>query len=256
MPRFQRALALASMLGGVPLVAAPASAHINLLEPAPRAPGRPDTQLSRGPCGQRANARREDGVRVFRPGQSIELEWEVYVQHVSYFRIAFDADGDDSFSARPSMPRDPAADDPTLLPAGDGELILDYIQDRTGDIDRVERRVTLPDVECERCTLQLIQFTYGLPIADATYHQCVDLVLDASAPGGDDEEGSAASDPLAADDGAGCSLRRDAGLGGARSHTAWLLLPLVGGLGLARRRARRCAQGAGRDTIHCRKSST
>jgi len=254
MPRFQRALALASMLGGAPLVAAPAHAHINMLEPAPRAPGRPDTQLSRGPCGQRANARREDGVRVFRPGQSIELEWEVYVQHVSYFRIAFDADGDDSFSARPSMPRDPAADDPTLLPAGDGELILDYIQDRTGDIDRVERRVTLPDVECERCTLQLIQFTYGLPIADATYHQCVDLVLDASAPGGDDEpEGSAAGDPDAAGDGAGCSLTRDAGLGGAGLAPAWLL-PLVGGLGFARRRARRRAQGS--ETIHCRKSST
>ena len=46
-------------------------------------------------------------------------------------------------------------------PFSDGEIIFEYIEDRTGDIDRVEQRVTLPDVECERCTLQVIQFTYG-----------------------------------------------------------------------------------------------
>jgi hypothetical protein len=176
-------LPLAMSAVALALSAAPALAHIDLISPPPRAPGAPDTNLSRGPCGQRDNGRVEALVSVFRPGQTIDVVWDVYVQHVSYFRVAFDDEGDDSFSVRRSMPADPAADDPTTLPAGEGELILGYLQDRSGDVERVEQRVTLPDVECARCTLQVTQFTYGLPIDDATYHQCADLVLDANAPG-------------------------------------------------------------------------
>jgi hypothetical protein len=242
----RRALGGAALLGCLPLTA-PALAHIDLLEPAPRAPGQPDTTLSRGPCGQRQNGRLDDEVHVFRPGESIDVVWEVYVQHVSYFRLALDADGDDSFSARRSMPSDPVADDPTLLPPGEGEIILDYIEDRTGDIDRVERRVTLPDVECERCTLQLIQFTYGLPIDEATYHQCADLVLDDG--DGVFETGSGASaaratpslgagDPDDVDAGSSCSLARGATARG--ESLGWL----VGALAWAARRACRSTRRA------------
>ncbi len=178
---------------------APALAHIDLVSPPPRAPGRPDTNLSRGPCGQRNNGRVDGTASVFRPGQTIDVVWEVYVQHVSYFRIAFDLEGDDSLRDRRSLPADPASDDPTTLPAGEGELILDYVQDRTADVERVERRVTLPNEECARCTLQVTQFTYGLPIDDATYHQCADIVLDANAPGGEeapaDADGPGEGDP-------------------------------------------------------------
>jgi hypothetical protein len=170
------ALSLALGLSSL-FCATPALAHIDLVSPVPRAPGAPDTNLSQGPCGQRDNGRLADKVATFRPGQTVDVVWDVYVQHVSYFRIAFDVDGDDSFSARPLAPNDPAADDPTALPAGDGETILAYIEDPTGDIDHVEQQVTLPNVTCDNCTLQLIQFTYGLPIARATYHQCADLVL-------------------------------------------------------------------------------
>ena len=131
-----------------------------------------------------------------------------------------------------------------------------------GDRDRVERRVTLPDVECERCTLQVIQFTYGLPIARATYHQCVDLVLDASAPGihpgstdpgsidsgsgdreGDDAEGPALDSDDGADTASGCSLSRSAGPGGPGSRGALprgaTLLASAAALALAGRRTRR-----------------
>jgi hypothetical protein len=154
-----RALALGSLLAGAAFASPLARAHINLLEPAARVPGRPDSMLLLGPCGQRQNERREDRASTFRAGQSIDMVWDVYVQHVSYFRIAFDPDGDDSFSTRPSAPSDASADDPTLLEPGEGEIILDYILDPTGDVDRVEHRVTLPDMPCDRCTLQLTQFT-------------------------------------------------------------------------------------------------
>jgi hypothetical protein len=271
MPRSKRAQALGtflragvlagSVLAGGVLASTSAQAHINLLEPVARVPGRPDSTLRLGPCGQRENERLEARASAFRPGQSIDVVWEAYVQHVSYFRIAFDPDGDDSFSTRPSSPSDASADDPTQLLAGDGELILDYILDRSGEVDRVERRVTLPDVECDRCTLQLTQFTYGLPLEESFYYQCADLVLDA----GDDVLG-AAGEPDAAGEGAGCSLAAAATRSRAgRERWGWLA-PLAGALVLGARRSRLelprsrarpgKAQGAGRDSIHSRSSST
>jgi len=272
MSRFQRTLNGGVLAGGVLAgsvsITTPALAHINLLEPVVRVPGRPDSTLLRGPCGQRQNERIEGRVNVFGPGQSIDLMWDVYVQHVSYFRISFDPDGDDSFSTRPSAPSDASADDPTRLPAGDGEIILDYILDRGADADRVEQRVTLPDVECDRCTLQLTQFTYGLPLDDAIYYQCADLVLD-DGDGVIEDAADRASDAAddAAEEGAGCSLAA----GAARSRGtraglwAWLA-PLAGSLVLGVRRSPRrrrrdasrpeAAQRAGSDSIHSRSSST
>ncbi|HTV20267.1 MAG TPA: SCE4755 family polysaccharide monooxygenase-like protein [Polyangiaceae bacterium] len=275
MSRFIGVLARASLLAGVALMAAPARAHINLLEPAARAPGRPDTRLRREPCGQIPNMRREDGVSVFRPGETITVAWEVYVQHQSYFRLSFDADGDDSFSTRPSSPSDFEADDLTQLEPGEGEFILDYMKDLAGDVDGVERSVTLPDLECDRCTLQLTQFTYGLPVSEAIYYQCADLVLDdgdgvieASAGGAAGSAGAAggsgsatagagsavgASDPD--DDATGCSLPRAAGSRRSSSSGPWLA-GFGLSLALGRRWWRRGAQGAGSDSIHSRKSST
>jgi hypothetical protein len=265
MTRFQRTLALGCVLAGGVSATTSARAHINLLEPVARVPGFPDSTLSLGPCGQRQNARLEDRVNVLRPGQSIDMVWDVYVQHVSYFRISFDPDGDDSFSTRPSAPSDAFTDDPTELPAGDGELILDYILDRGGDADRLEHQVTLPNVECDRCTLQLTQFTYGLPLDDAIYYQCADLVLDDGDGVVEDAAdwvpgGAARAD--ASGEGVGCSLA--AGPARARAGRAGIwewLAPLAGSLALGGRRSprrsrRETAQPARSDSIHSRSSST
>jgi hypothetical protein len=216
MHRCRFGLAFAGVLGGCLLATPSAQAHIDLLSPAPRVHGIPDSTLSRGPCGQRDDGRLPDRVSVFSPGQSIEVVWDVYVQHVSYFRIAFDAEGADSFSTRTSLPADAAADEPTLLAPAEGETILAYIEDHTGDIDHVEQQVTLPDVACDQCTLQVTQFTYGLPLRDATYYQCADLVLAGPSAGGGVEaqgaegasRGAPGLDPLTPDTGGagGCAL--------------------------------------------------
>src|SRR5688572_6227742 len=154
--------------------AAPGLAHIDLQSPPARAPGRPDTYLRRAPCGQIDNARDPEQVSMFEPGQEIVVEWDVYQQHVSYFRVAVDLDGDDSFSQRTSQPSDAASDDLAELQPNPGERILAYVEDDTGRLDHVAEPVTLPDEECERCTLQVIQFTYGLPLREAYYYQCAD----------------------------------------------------------------------------------
>jgi hypothetical protein len=157
---------------------APSAAHIDLLSPPPRVGGAPDSNLDESPCGQRVNARTGDKLSVFRPGQSIVVAWDVYVQHPSYFRLAFDVTGDDSFSERSSLPADPELDQPSQLPPGPGELILAYVEDPDGQRDYVEQRVTLPAQPCSDCTLQLTQFVYDLPLRDATYYQCADIVLE------------------------------------------------------------------------------
>jgi hypothetical protein len=223
------------------LIAAPCLAHIDLESPTPRAPGKPDSNLGERPCGQRRNARTADKLNEFRPGESIDVLVDVYVQHPSYFRFAFDQDGDDSFSARPSAPSDPMSDDPTTLPAGEGEQILAYVLDPTGDLERIEQALTLPNVQCDNCTLQLTQFIYGLPLADATYYQCADIVL--AGPLASPELGAGGAEARGVDgEGGGCSLSP-----GARSRSPLhevlgaLVLSVAGWASLGRRRSSPCA---------------
>jgi hypothetical protein len=196
----------------------PGRAHIDLKSPPARAPGRPDTYLRREPCGQIDNARDPQRVSTFEPGQEIVVEWDVYQQHVSYFRVAIDLDGDDSFSKRTSQPSDAASDDLARLQPNPGERILAYVEDDAAQLEHVAEMVTLPDEECERCTLQVIQFTYGLPLREAYYYQCADLVLRrsgrAEAPAAVDagtsrpDPQATAADPLDRESGCAVAARR------------------------------------------------
>lgn len=234
--------------------ALPSRAHIDLQSPLARAPGRPDTYLRREPCGQIDNARDPERVTTFEPGQEIVVEWDVYQQHVSYFRVAIDLDGDDSFSQRTSQPSDAVTDDLARLQPNPGERILAYVEDDAAQLDHVAEVVTLPDEECERCTLQVIQFTYGLPLREAYYYQCADIVLRRSggvaAPSAD--AGIVRPDPQAsgsdAEPASGCAFApQKSALGSASgSTTPWgglaALALVVGALG--RRRARRPARAA------------
>jgi hypothetical protein len=232
MTRRSAAVALVVLAAGIS-ASGQSRAHIDLLSPPPRASGFPDSNLLRGPCGQRTDGRVPAKVSTFRPGESIDLVWDVYVQHVSYFRISFDSDGDDSFSSRPSAPTGPANDDLTELQPGEGEVILDYLEDPTASVDHVERRVTLPDEPCDNCTLQVTQFTYGLPVKDAVYYQCADLVLagdpvnagppDPASAGHDAgvAEGPSITTDAGAGDTGGCSLAlSSSGMSTARSSGA------------------------------------
>lgn len=170
----------------VSATSASASAHVDLLEPSPRLAGSEGgIQLKNGPCGQTANAR-TDNVTVYEPGSTITVRWEEYLDHPSYYRVAFDVDGDDDFPVRSDMDAvDPSRDDPEAEnPIG--QVVLAYLYE---DVPQsvYEMDVTLPDVECDNCTLQLIQFMYdkvGNRQDDEYYFQCADIVLEYSeAPG-------------------------------------------------------------------------
>ncbi|MEO8601239.1 MAG: SCE4755 family polysaccharide monooxygenase-like protein [bacterium] len=168
-----------------------ASAHLALLAPVSRYG---ENVLKEGPCGVSGGLRSEH-ITTLAPGAQLEVVWDEYVDHPGHFRIAFDADGDDDF-VDPACLSGCTTRTPEIETYANASVLLDGIADTPqGGISRV--LVTLPDVECERCTLQVIQVMYDKPPyaspGNDIYYQCADLVLRrAAAPCAGDCDGSGA----------------------------------------------------------------
>jgi hypothetical protein len=186
-----RTLPLAAAL--VLVGATPAFAHIALTYPKPR-PG----DLKVGPC---AGPTRGTTPTTLEPGSTITVTWDETVPHEGHYRIAFDDAGQDFAN-------------PVKIDAADGKTILaDGIPDPSGPQKKFQQVVKLPDIECDSCTLQLIQVMSTAPSnwrASEMYFQCADLVLrrGAGTPptgGGGGADGGTVDEP--SDDGAtgGCS---------------------------------------------------
>ena len=86
-------------------------------------------------------------------------------------------------------------------------VLLDGIPDQSRDNRNYLATVTLPDIECDNCTLQVIQVMYDKPPyitpGNDIYYQCADLVLRAGAGPPDADPGT--------DTGGGCDVVRGAG---------------------------------------------
>jgi hypothetical protein len=155
-------------------IALPAGAHLALRSPESRYGA---VVLKEGPCGVFGGVR-SDNVTVLEPGSSIEMVWDEYIDHPGHFRIAFDVDGDDDFVDPPCLS---ACDtrQPEIEMYSNDAVLLDGIVDTEGGQTRIV--VQLPDVECDRCTLQAIQVMYDKPPyvipGNDIYYQCADLVL-------------------------------------------------------------------------------
>jgi hypothetical protein len=230
-PRARGALALAAL---AIFGARPAAAHIQLVYP----PQRTEDQKI-GPCGNGGGARSGE-VTVLRSGQTLVVEWDETVEHPGHFRISFDDDGDDDFAAPASF-----TDSYT-----NERVLVDLIADRaTSGGDRHYRQeVTLPDVECEACTLQVIQVMtdkgpkYG---DNDLYFQCADVALrrDAKAggaapgPGG----GAAAGPSGGGASGGGCAQAGAGRTGAAGAVEVGAALAALAALGGGRRGRRRAA---------------
>ncbi|MCB9756453.1 MAG: lytic polysaccharide monooxygenase [Myxococcales bacterium] len=169
-----------------------AHAHLRLLEPAPRH----SDSLKVGPCGADEDARGVEYTR-FEPGETITLRWDEYIDHPGWYRVSFDADGTDDFV-------DPAAPDDYN---NNASILLDNIPDRDGG-GEYEVEVTLPDITCGGCTIQVIQVMLDKsPFGDGNdlYYQCADVVLGdvESEPGVDHGEGGGGCGCASAPAGAG-----------------------------------------------------
>lgn len=199
------------------LSAAPSLAHIELDFPAPRW-----TDQKAGPCGKVDGGRTQTHT-AFQPGATITVEWTETIDHPGHFRVSFDPDGEDDFV-------DPASfEELNSAPS----VLVDGIEDKGGGAYAVD--VTLPDVACEGCTLQLIQvMTDKAPYGDGNdlYYQCADLVLRSDAPEGGERVGDEPSDEPN-DEPGGCAQANVAGAPFSVAAAALLIA------GLLRRRRRR-----------------
>lgn len=171
-------------VAGATFVASFASAHVRLVSPTPRyaSPMGQDTgaNIKDGPCGRMNDSRTTDmsRVTVLEPGATIMVTFNETIDHPGHFRIAFDDDGQDAF-VTPLM-RSQVQTGPTFT----APVLLDSIPDKSGGM--YTSMVTLPNVECERCTLQLIQVmtTAASWMADDIYYTCADIALRRTGGGG------------------------------------------------------------------------
>jgi len=237
------------------LVPSVASAHLDLLDP----PARYDRRdLKDGPCGIMGGAQ-GDPVAVYEPGEKITITIEEYVEHPSHYRVAFDDEGDDDYRDPVCIEHCESGDEtPVFAPSDGGVILADQVADSPDIVQAIE--VTLPDVECERCTLQVIQVMYDKkPITvggNDIYYHCADIVLVSDAETMDlgvpsrPDLGPPPPDggPVAARDGgsvdAGAVMEPGEGgcsaAGGRGAPWLWLALSL----GVLRRRAGSSLRGA------------
>lgn len=170
------------------LTAAPAFAHIDLIEPEARAHGTAasgDTDVDMNanqkstPCGQVVNGR-GDRVATYAPGETITLEIREETPHDSYIRVSIDMDGDDSFPQRPTVSTPAETEEVALaaeaaLPGADETLLAVFRESNNTPNFVHQLEVQLPDETCTNCTLQVIQFMYGA--GNPFYFQCADIVI-------------------------------------------------------------------------------
>jgi MYXO-CTERM domain-containing protein len=190
----------AAGLGLALLAFAPsAAAHIRLTSPAPRyeITGQ-DTGIKSCPCGlgssnrrcnlaedaSDADGRSENVLRV-EAGSQITLEFEEYIDHSGSYRVAFDPDGAEvaDFNAN---------------------ILVPFVMDPANENGRQwQIPVTIPNMTCDNCTLQLIQAMNGdmvNPVADptdvSTYYTCVDLEIVPPGTLGEEPTGAAGSSSM------------------------------------------------------------
>lgn len=257
-----RIVLLATILS-VPVVA---SAHVDMLDP-PRRYGL--TDLKDGPCGIPFGAA-GDVVATYEGGATIDIEITEYVEHPGHYRVALDVDGGDDNLGDPiclTNCDDRRSADPTFEDPEDVMVLGNFEDDPAEDQTLT---VTLPDIACERCTLQIIQVMYDKrPYTiggDDNYYRCADIAITSAStgdagPGETDagpspDAGSAAEDAGPAEDaGTDAGLASDSGspsadaglapgdeggcaVGGSGSGSVFF--SLLAGLALWRRRLR-CA---------------
>jgi hypothetical protein len=178
------------VLVGVMCVPAIAAAHIAMTYP----PRRTNEQKEEH-CGL-ATAPRAN-VTTFLPGQTITVTWNEVIGHPGWYRISFQPDGDifeiPPASDGPYGDGTPGGNFPTenltgmTDPATGSMILLDRIADNPGN-GPYSQDITLPDIECTNCTLQLIQVMtsahgpYNEPGGNDIYFQCADMILSATLP--------------------------------------------------------------------------
>jgi hypothetical protein len=114
-----------------------------------------------GPCGPAA----KKAPKVFQAGQQVLVQWEETINHPGRFEISFSPANDQNFTLLGVM-----------QDAQNGAIM-------NGNYHQYSMLVTLPNVNCAQCTLQLIQVMTENPAAPSNYYSCSDISLVNADPG-------------------------------------------------------------------------
>ena len=187
---------IARFVGALLVVVAPAavSAHFRLLEPASWLieSDRGDPQKA-GPCGgTNADWGKPSNVTGKAVGgQKLHLKIQETVYHPGHYRVAL------AVSSRTELPLDPEAttrdsekgpqsvsaviQSPPRMPVlADGLFV--HATRPTGLLPPWEADVQLPNINCRKCTLQVVQFMAEHAVNNPgafTYHHCAELQITA-----------------------------------------------------------------------------
>lgn len=250
--RLQLALLLAT-------IAAPsvASAHIHMIMPKSRTDNPTGDQKTRH-CGTTGYSRaaHPDRVTYYKPGEKIKVMWNETINHPGWYRISLQPNGE-QFAYPPPGNAPNNAGQPSNFPTVNQTGMTDGTTGAIVLLDRIAdgpvgttmmAEVTLPNMECNNCTLQFNQFMtdrdmYTTTDGGAVYFNCADIVISNTPPtqnppdaGPVDPMPDAGNPPVESGDVKGTCSTGDAGSAGSLGALA-----LAGLLVLRRRNRRRAA---------------
>lgn len=169
-----------------------ASAHFKLLEPASWIEeDRLGDPQKAGPCGGTSDnpGKPTNVVTRVQGGDKIHIKIVETIFHPGFYRFAL------SVNSRSELPKDPEA---TTEPSPNGPrsvsgkivypplppVLADGVFQHITRFDKeIETDIELPNVNCAKCTLQILQFmgAHGLnKDGDDSYHHCADLQIRAN----------------------------------------------------------------------------
>jgi len=182
------------MVAGLAIAAQSTSAHFRLLEPASWLieSDRGDPQKS-GPCGGSNTEWGKPSYFISKAvgGQKLHIKVQETVYHPGHYRVAL------AVNSPTELPPDPQVttrdsergpwsvsaviQNPSQIPVlADGLFV--HSTRPTGPMEPFETDVQLPNINCKKCTLQIVQFmaehAFNNP-GGYTYHHCANLEITA-----------------------------------------------------------------------------
>ncbi len=113
--------------------------------------------IKTGPCG---GLPRSPTPTILAAGQTVTVDWEETIYHPGRFEIYFSTANDQNFTLLKTIPQN---------------------QNNQNLPHQFSTTVTLPNVACQACTLQLIQVMLENPNVPTYYYSCADMQLNAAA---------------------------------------------------------------------------
>lgn len=162
----------------------PAWAHFKLTSPpdwiVTNADGDPQ-KLS--PCGSSAGMR-TNVVTTVRPGQKLKVQWTERVGHPGHYRISIAADRAQLVDPTPVVMMNDCKSAP-IQAAPVAPVIADGLFPKIVGATNMmyEHEITIPNMKCDRCTLQVLQFM-SKHMPSCFYYHCADIRITDGTDGG------------------------------------------------------------------------